>query len=177
MRRVHDYSGKHVPILHTSACAFLIIFWFPVQSFTGGKIRSVEGGILSGLIDAECINGIDVSRADTGQTFTRLKVESVWKYASKSLLCTQWPKADECISYRLQKQGWFGNQKLQCKASKVAELTRGYRFFTSRMMRFCGWPKGQSKSSSAIQKRKARPSETYVSEKLCPLPWFHSISV
>lgn len=52
------------------------------QSFTGGRLRSVEGGILSNLVDAECINGIDTSRADPAQTFTRLGVESVWRYAA-----------------------------------------------------------------------------------------------
>jgi hypothetical protein len=49
------------------------------QPFTGGKLRSIEGGILSGLVDADCLNGLDLSRAPSSFEFTRLTVDSVWR--------------------------------------------------------------------------------------------------
>jgi hypothetical protein len=49
------------------------------QPFTGGNLKSVNGGLLSGLVDAECIHGLDLSRLDASQDFTRLAVESVWR--------------------------------------------------------------------------------------------------
>ena len=45
----------------------------------------MEGGILSGLIDAELVHGMDVSRADPDQRFTRLSVNAVYKNKDASV--------------------------------------------------------------------------------------------
>ena len=49
------------------------------QPLTGGKLRSIEGGILSGLVNADCIQGMDLSRASGSLDFTRLTVDSLWR--------------------------------------------------------------------------------------------------
>ena len=59
----------------------------------------MEGGILSGLIDAELVHGLDVSRADPDQRFTRLNVNAVYKNkdASVRILTRVSPKTIQCI--------------------------------------------------------------------------------
>ena len=59
----------------------------------------MEGGILSGLIDAELVHGLDVSRADPDQMFTRLNVNAVYKNkdASVRILTRVSPKTIQCI--------------------------------------------------------------------------------
>lgn len=54
--------------------------------FTGGKLRSVEGGFLSGLVDADCIHGLDLSRAPGTFDFTRLAVDSLWRNSDDSYI-------------------------------------------------------------------------------------------
>ena len=49
------------------------------QPLTGGKLRGTEGGILSGLVNADCIQGMDLSRATGSLDFTRLAVDSLWR--------------------------------------------------------------------------------------------------
>jgi hypothetical protein len=46
---------------------------------TSGTLKSNSDGILAGLLDAECISGLDTSRLDPSRKFTRLSVNSVWK--------------------------------------------------------------------------------------------------
>ncbi|PMD32046.1 hypothetical protein L207DRAFT_572344 [Hyaloscypha variabilis F] len=54
--------------------------------FTGGNLKSVEGGLLSGLVDAECIHGLDMSRLPASQDFTRLSVESIWRNKDDAMI-------------------------------------------------------------------------------------------
>jgi len=56
-----------------------VLLTLMVKPFTGGSLKSVDGGLLSGLVDAECIHGLDMSRSPSSQDFTRLSVESIWR--------------------------------------------------------------------------------------------------
>ncbi|KAF7890635.1 hypothetical protein EAF00_008950 [Botryotinia globosa] len=68
---------------------------FPTQSIcsaqsgkplTGGKMKEVDGGILKNFRDAECVSGLEVSCSDPSFEYTRLEINSAWRYVS----CRSW---------------------------------------------------------------------------------------